>query len=161
MRRILWILLLVATLAAALAWMLLARRGPGPLRLPAESCNAALWGHVYRPQRLKVIEPCTAVEGRVDALQQEGDGDLHILLHVDDRSLLNIYNVLHSHDDLVVEVVCHGTPAKGDAVAACAGFTSQVAVPKLGDRVRVTGSYVRDEGRWNEIHPVSRIDILP
>ena len=48
-----------------------------------------------------------------------------------------------------------------DAKAACAGFTSQVTVPAVGDRVRATGAYVTDKDNgWNEIHPVTRIDVL-
>jgi hypothetical protein len=76
--------------------------------------------------------------------------------------VLNIINRLHTHGHLVVEVICQGdTPSGGDAVAACAGFTPQVAIPKAGDHVRVTGAYVTDrDNGWNEIHPVTRIEIL-
>ena len=36
-----------------------------------------------------------------------------------------------------------------------------ITAPRIGDRVRITGSYVTDrDNGWNEIHPVSRIEIL-
>jgi hypothetical protein len=34
-------------------------------------------------------------------------------------------------------------------------------IPQASDRVRVTGSDVTDlENKWNEIHPVTRIEVL-
>jgi hypothetical protein len=34
-----------------------------------------------------------------------------------------------------------------------------VAIPNVGDRVRVTGAYVTDrDNGWREIHPVTRIE---
>jgi hypothetical protein len=156
------ILLLVIAVIVILALVLrLIRRGKGPVHLAAESCDATLWSHVYQAQRLQVIEPCAEVEGRVVSLTRESDGDLHIQLDVENRSLLNIYNLLHAHGDLVVELICEGAATRGDAITACAGFTPRVTVPSAGDRVRVTGAYVTDlEHGWNEIHPVTMIEIL-
>ena len=162
MRRAQKILLLVIVVIVILALALrLVRRGRGPVRLAAESCDATLWNHVYQPERLKVIEACVVVEGRVVSLRREGDGDIHIRLDVEERAALNLYNLLHAHGDLVVELICESGAKRADAIAACAGFTPQVAVPSAGDRVRVTGAYVADrDNGWNEIHPVTRIEIL-
>ncbi len=156
------ILLLAIAVVVILALVVrLIHRGKRPLQLAAESCNSALWDHVYHPQRLQVIEPCTAVVGRVDSVRREADGDLHIRLDVEDKSLLNIYNTLHAHGNLVVEPICENAPTQRDAISACAAFTPQVLIPSVGDRVRVTGAFVTDrEHRWNEIHPVTRIEIL-
>jgi hypothetical protein len=155
-------LVVITAFAILVALLLLKPQGKGPVPLAAENCDASLWSHVYQPKRLVSLVACTAVEGRVVSVQREGDGDVHIELDPADRSVLNIINRLHTHGHLVVEVICQGdTPSGGDAVAACAGFTPQVAIPKAGDHVRVTGAYVTDrDNGWNEIHPVTRIEIL-
>ncbi len=156
------ILLLVIAVIVILALVLrVVRRGKGPVRLAAENCDATLWDHVYQPQRLQVIEPCTVAEGRVDSVRRESDGDIHIRLAVENRSLLNIFNWLHGRGYLVVELICESAPTRAPAITACRGYTPQVTIPRAGDRVRVTGSYVTDrDNRWNEIHPVTAIEIL-
>jgi hypothetical protein len=140
-------------------------RYPGKVavKLPPESCDAGLWGHVYRPEKLRVIEACTAVEGRVVSVNRDEDGDLHLALEPDDAQVLNLVNALHAGRHLVVEVICEHPPeaSRRKASAACTGFTSQVTIPHPGDRVRVTGTYVTDgQMGWTEIHPVTRIEIL-
>lgn len=155
-------LVVITACAIVVALLWLAPRGKGPAPLAAENCDANLPSHVYQPKRLVNIVACTAVEGRVVTVEREDDGDVHIELDPADRSVLNIFNRVHTHGHLVVEVICQGnTPTAGDAANACAGFTPQVAIPKPGDRVRVTGAYVTDrDSGWNEIHPVTRIEIL-
>jgi len=159
MKRILLVLLI---LAAFYFGARLHYPGRAPVNLPAESCDASLWNHVYLPNRLKVIAACTAVEGRVVAIQKESDGDLHIAIEPGQTSVLNLVNAIHGHRRLVVESICdHDSGPESYSHAACAGFTPSVAIPKVGDRVRVTGSYVTDsEDGWREIHPVSRIELL-
>jgi hypothetical protein len=135
--------------------------GRAVVKLPATNCNADLWNRVYEKNRLKVIEECTSIEGRVVSLHRSNDGDLHIALDPDTKSVLNLINAIHAHRTMVVEAVCDHTPEGEEAMHACAGFHSQIIAPALGDRVRVTGAYVvdRDNG-WTEIHPVSRIELL-
>lgn len=88
-------------------------------------------------------------------------GDLHIGLAPDQKSILNLTNVMHAQRHLIVEVVCDHTPRDEGAAGACAGYISQIAAPGVGDRVRITGAYVTDrDNGWNEIHPVSRIDSI-
>jgi hypothetical protein len=156
---------LLAIVLALVAFFVAARlRYPGKatVSLPAASCQAALGKHVYRPERLRVLEPCTAVEGRVASLEREKDGDLHIALDPKDKSVLNLFNVAHLHGQLAVELICEHTPSHGDAIAACTGFKPpEIILPSVGDRIRVTGAYVTDlDSGWNEIHPVTRIEIL-
>ena len=151
-------------LAGLIALFVMARlRYPGraPLRLEEKECDADLWKHVYPPDRLRVIEACTVVDGRVVSVHRASDGDLHVALDPENKSVLNLVNAIHAHRHLVVEIICERAPAGGDAVAACAGFTQPVAIPKVGDRIRVTGAYVTDtESGWNEIHPMNRIETL-
>ena len=133
--------------------------GKATVKLPAADCNADLWKRVYSPERLRVIEPCTAVEGRVVSVHRAADGDLHIGLDPEQKSTLNLTNVMHAQRHLIVEAVCDHPPVKNKV--ACEGFVSPIAAPNIGDRVRVTGAYVTDrDNGWNEIHPVSRIETL-
>ncbi|HVT19666.1 MAG TPA: hypothetical protein VHQ90_26215 [Thermoanaerobaculia bacterium] len=155
---------MIAVLVALLALFLMARlrySGTITVELPAGNCNADLWRHVYHPERLRVIARCTAVDGRVVSVHRGSDGDLHIALDPEHKAVLNLVNATHAHGDLVAEVICEHAPTESDAATACAALTSQVTIPKVGDRVRVTGAYVTDrDNGWNELHPVTRIETL-
>ena len=157
-----WIAL--GVLLALVALFIAARlRYPGKatVKLPATDCNADLWKHVYSPERLRVIEACIAVEGRVASVHRAKDGDLHIGLDPEQKSVLNLTNVMHAQRHLIVEAVCDHPSVKNQAGPACEGFVSTITAPNIGDHVRVTGSYVTDlDNGWNEIHPVTRIEIL-
>ena len=125
------------------------------------TCDSSLWEHVYRRERLRVIEPCKVVEGRVRHIQQEADGDLHIRLAVEDKSLLTENNFSFQHGDLVVEVICVNPPTSRDAIEACRGFTQSLPIPTVGDSVRVIGAYVLDKQHsWTELHPVTQLELL-
>ena len=157
-----WIALGVLLALAAL-FIAAALRYPGKaaVKLPPADCNADLWKHVYSPERLRVLEPCTAVEGRVASVHRAADGDLHIGLDPEQKSFLNLTNVIHAQRRLIVEAVCDHPSVKSRAEPACQGFVSTIAAPNIGDRVRVTGVYVTDlDNGWNEIHPVTRIETL-
>lgn len=154
----------LAVVLTVIALFIAARlRYPGraTVKLPAPDCNADLWKHVYSPQRLAVVEACTAVEGRVVSVHRAADGDLHIGLDPEQKSTLNLINVMHAQRHLIVEAVCDHASAKNHAGPPCEDFASTITAPNIGDRVRVTGSYVTDrDNGWNEIHPVTRIEML-
>src|SRR5690348_9170784 len=158
------VLLILIALFVAAFFIAAKLRYPGraTLKLPAADCNADLWKHVYSPERLTVIEACTAVEGRVASVHRAVDGDLHIGLDPEQKSTLNLANVMHAQRRLIVEVVCDHPSVKNQAGPACEGFASTIAAPNIGDHVRVTGAYVTDrDNGWNEVHPVTRIERLP
>ena len=124
-------------------------------------CDATLWSHVYHPSRLRIIESCKIVEGRVTSLAKEADGDFHIRLAVADTTLLNVRNLAGQHGDLVVEPVCMNEVTQQDAREACSSFVQNLLIPRVGQRVRVTGAYVTDlEHGWREIHPVTSIVVI-
>jgi hypothetical protein len=101
------------------------------------------------------------VEGRVVTVHRAADGDLHIGLDPDQKSVLNLINVMHAQRELIVEAVCDYATTKKEPAAVCQGFNSTVKSPAIGDHLRVIGSYVTDtENGWNEIHPVTRIEVL-
>lgn len=152
---------LVALVALFIAARLL-YPGKATVKLPAADCNADLWKHVYSPERLYVIEACTAVAGRVVSVHRAADGDLHIGLDPEQKSILNLTNVMHAQRHLIVEVVCDHPSVKNQTGTACQGFVSAIAAPNIGDHVRITGAYVTDrDNGWNEVHPVTRIETLP
>ena len=94
-------------------------------------------------------------------MHRNSDGDVHIAIDPENKSVLNLVNVTHGQRKLVVEIICDHTPAAANAQAACKDFHSQVSLPNTGDRVRITGAYVTDrDNGWNEIHPVTNIEIL-
>jgi len=127
-------------------------------------CDPVLWQHVYHPQRLHIlVNGCVTVTGTVAGVRKEPDGDYHIMLRLDpaDIGYINSVNVAEQHGDLVLEPVCSNQVTQADAVAACAGYHSDVPVVQPGQHIAVTGSFVLDaEHGWNELHPVKSIRFL-
>jgi hypothetical protein len=95
---------------------------------------------VYHPSRLRVKSRCRVVVGTVSKVVFEPyDGDVHIDLRPDDRSLLSDGND-RVGGNLVVELIPFDR--------------SRVAVPSEGTRIQVVGPWVEDgQHGWNEIHP--------
>jgi len=156
---------LLTTMAAGLAiaaWKLaplLERTGPPQ---GTAGCDATLWNYVYHPQRLEIVEACKTVEGVIEKVLREGDGDLHIRLDVEDKSLLNEKNFSGQHGMLVLESICQRTPTQADAIEPCRHYAGPFFDVRAGMRVRVTGPYVLDhEHGWMEIHPVTSIVPIP
>jgi hypothetical protein len=109
------------------------------------------------------MSACKTVAGTVTSVRSEPDGDVHVLLALPSRrsNLLNSGNVTDTHGDLVTEIICVGTVTQADAKRACAGYVNQVQVPSVGERVRISGTYVLDADHgWMEIHPVSSLTVL-
>lgn len=162
LNRISWITL--AVLMALITLFAVARlryEGKALVKLRADDCDPELWKHVNEKERLRVLESCTAVEGRVLSLYRASDGDLHVALDPEHKSVLNLVNVIHAHGALVVEIICEHAADDASDRAACGSLHSRITVPHVGDRVRVTGAYVTDrDNGWNEVHPVTRIEIL-
>jgi hypothetical protein len=151
-------LLTVMALAVAIAaWKFAPLRKPSPPQGVA-GCDDSLWTYVYHRQRLEIIEPCKTVDGVIEKVLREADGDLHIRLDVADKSLLNTRNYSGQHGMLVLEPICQKTPTQVDAIEPCRNFAGTVFDVRAGMRVRVTGAYVLDhEHGWMEIHPVTSI----
>ncbi len=124
-------------------------------------CRADLWQRVYDPSRLEVVATCKTVTGIVEEIGQNEDGDTHLLLKLDagQDDLINKKNGKQKHGDLVVEIVCANPITDKKVRGTCDGYTNEVHLPKVGDAVKVTGSYVIDSHNgWAEIHPVSMIE---
>ncbi len=68
------ILLAVLVIVAGLfLWAKWRYAGKAPVRLAASDCDASLWQHVYKRDRLQVIAACTAMEGRVVSVHESGE----------------------------------------------------------------------------------------
>ena len=124
-------------------------------------CDVSLWKHVYNPARLQQLSPCISVTGTVDESNADDDGDQHFLVKLDpgQPNLVNKRNQKKKNGDLVGEIVCANAVILKKAKLACAGYTNSIAIPKVGERVRMTGTYVIDlHNGWAEVHPVSKLE---
>jgi hypothetical protein len=118
---------------------------------------------VYNPSRLRKVSPCITVTGRVTVSLPDDDGDQHFLLMLDpgQENLLTKRNQKKKNGFLVVEIVCANRAKLKKAKSACRGYTNRIAIPAVGDHVKVTGTHVIDtHNGWAEIHPVSRVEKL-
>jgi hypothetical protein len=141
----------------------------------ATGCDVTLWDHVYNPQRLIVKQKCISITGtivdatnrrRSDGVRKEADGDTHGWLKVDSQfeNLLNPGNMIDEGGNLVYEIVCRFRVSQVDAKAACPlTYHDSVQLPPVGSHVRIIGSYVQDtnHAKWMEIHPVTKITVVP
>jgi hypothetical protein len=141
----------------------------------AVGCGDGLWAHVYHPSRLHIKQDCLTVTGvimdatanqshpRSDGVRKEADGDTHGWLKIDPEfeNLINDGNRAEQESNLVFEIVCFWRPTQADAKPACIDYQSDVSLPLVGTHVTITGTFVRDthHDQWNEIHPVSRIEV--
>ena len=107
---------------------------------------------VYDPERLNILSSCEEAIGIVDDSERAHDGDYKLYLDVEDeyKTLLNKENDEKTNGLLVVEII----PKDQDS--------SLIQIPEEGDRIRVVGAWVTDEGAggWNEIHPAWKVEVL-
>lgn len=138
-------------------------------------CGRTITSHVYNPDRLTIYSRCLKVTGtlvdatrgkRRDGVRKEGDGDTHGWLKLDPefRPLLNSGNRQHQGGNLVFEIVCFWKPTQASAIGSCpASYKNAITLPPVGSRIEMTGAFVVDENHahWTEIHPVTKIRVLP
>ncbi|MES1217312.1 MAG: hypothetical protein ABUT20_17495 [Bacteroidota bacterium] len=125
-------------------------------------CDPEIWKHVYNPTRLKVIKECITVSGVITESHTEADGDHHLLLKPDagQENLLTRKNLKNKKGNLVIEAICVNNITEKKVGDACKGYVNHIKIPSLGAHVRVSGSLVLDtHNGWNEIHPISKIEI--
>ena len=132
-------------------------------------------GSCYYPARLIILNDCVTVMGtvvdakaplahhRADGVRKERDGDTHGWLKVDApfSTLINDGNTSDQEGNLVFELVCHFNVTQPDAKPSCEGFSDSTTIPPIGSHVAITGTLVKEKnrGKWNEIHPVSRMKV--
>ena len=129
----------------------------------AIECDTSFWKYVYNPDRLQVIDKCKTVTGVIEESSADDDGDQHMLLKLDNgqEDLLTKMNNKKKQGDLVIEAVCANKTTLPKVGNTCNGYINKIQIPNLGDRVKVTGSLVNDtHNGWNEIHPITKIEVL-
>ncbi len=114
-----------------------------------------VFGEVYDPERLRIVDTCMFVEGTVvGAPKIVDDGDYVFDVRVDQgyKDTLSLGSWILRRGTIHIEVV------PGDYFEVLAGLGGVCP----GDRVRVTGVFVvdTDHGLWSEIHPAYRIEVL-
>jgi hypothetical protein len=147
-------------------------------------CDTAYWNHTYANERLKIYDSCYTITATIIVLDPPlltGDGDYHIYTKPDSQYTWMIYYrdsvYLRSCEGsgaadtipgaLNVEEICKGTieDTGPDGVvenAACLNFNDTVYLPAANEHVQITGPFVYDTVHcWNELHPVSRMVVLP
>jgi len=125
------------------------------------NCDKKLWNFVYDPTRLEVLDKCKTVTGVIVEKNADPDGDEHMLLKLDagQENLLKKKNYTKKDGNLVIEAVCINHITRKIAKGICKGYVNNVYLPKVGDHVKVTGSYVLDtHNGWAEIHPISKVE---
>jgi hypothetical protein len=126
-------------------------------------CDTSIWRFVYIPERLRIIDKCKTVTGIIEESNADPDGDQHMLLKLDNgqSELLTRKNITKKQGDLVIEAVCVNEVFLKKVGSACKGYINNIVIPRVGDHVKVTGSLVNDtHNGWNEIHPITKIEIL-
>lgn len=164
--------------AAPTPMALTATAGPSiSLATPgAPRCDSSLWDHIYHGtfatarDRLKIINPCITIMGKLVHYRREGDGDYHIQVAVDAsfRDLLNDKNNAPSPSGqdgfLVVEPICAHKVTQPDTLqeGVCDSFQQSIFKPSMiGRHVSITGVYVEDmDHGWRELHPVTNITVI-
>ena len=124
-------------------------------------CDPELWNYVYNPKRLQVINKCVTVTGTIEESRPDSDGDQHMLLKLDNgqNNLLTKKNMKKKSGFLVLEAICTNKIKDHKVGNSCNGYINKIQIPRVGDHVKVTGSYVIDSHNgWGEIHPVSKIE---
>ena len=118
---------------------------------------------VYRPDRFTFVDRCHTVSGTVDAVRQLAYGEVEVALTVDieyEATVLNIRNVTDLGRDLAVRFICV-SPAEAEAAQACGTYRNDLHMPKIGERMSVTGPFVTEKAEgWNAIHPARIVTTL-
>lgn len=133
--------------------------------MPLLTCIIIAWLVLETITRHEAIA-LDATNGRTaDGARHEADGDTHGWLKPDPEfaNMLNQGNNSAESGNLVFEIVCHYRVTQTDAKQACSGFSDHTSVPPIGTHVEITGAFVQDNNhaKSNELHPVSKIVILP
>ncbi len=141
----------------------ISQNGKDSIDTDASACDPNIWKYVYDPTRLEVVDKCMTATGIIEETSANDDGDQHMLLKLDagQENLLKKKNIKKKNGYLVIEAVCMNNITNPKVGGACNGYVNHVQLPKVGEHVKVTGSYVIDSHNgWAEIHPISKIELL-
>jgi hypothetical protein len=124
------------------------------LALPSKEdcpCN-----RIHHPQRLVLLDSSKTLQGRVEKVESDIDGDVHIQLRIKDTFLLAKNNYKDENGCMVGEIVC----AVPSVFPICWFYKNKITIPKKGDNVEIEGPYVFDKTHEiTEIHPIMNLKI--
>jgi len=127
-------------------------------------CDTLFIEHTYNWHNLNLKLRCVTMTGTVQLIlppAQTGDGDAHIYILPDAGYDSLVYSPTTFPTWLNVEETCVGTPLDTTVDPYCNGWPNPLYLPNVGERVRCTGPWVFDPVHgWNEIHPVSGMELL-
>lgn len=112
---------------------------------------------VHHPSRLVLLDSSKMLVGKVDKIESDIDGDIHIRLKIGDSSLLVKNNYKDENGCMVGEIVC----AVPSIFTVCWFYKNKITIPKEGDSIEIEGPYVFDKGHnITEIHPIMNLKII-
>jgi len=112
---------------------------------------------VHHPDRLILLDSAKTLSGRVEKIESDIDGDIHIRLKIGDSSLLVKNNYKDENGCMVGEIVC----AVPSVFPICWFYKNEITLPKEGDSIEIEGPYVFDKGHnITEIHPIMNLKII-
>jgi hypothetical protein len=111
---------------------------------------------VHHPKRLVVLDSSKTLNGKIEKVESDIDGDIHIRLKIQDTSLLVKNNYKNENGCMVGEIVC----AVPSVFPICWFYKNKITIPKEGDSVEIEGPYVFDKTHdITEIHPIMNLKI--
>jgi PHP family Zn ribbon phosphoesterase len=112
---------------------------------------------VHHPDRLILLDSSKTLSGRVEKIESDIDGDIHIRLKIGDSSLLVKNNYKDENGCLVGEIVC----VVPSIFTICWFYKNEITIPREGDSIEIEGPYVFDKGHnITEIHPIMNLKII-
>jgi hypothetical protein len=112
---------------------------------------------VHHPDRLILLDSSKTLSGRVEKIESDIDGDIHIRLKIGDSSLLVKNNYKDENGCLVGEIVC----VVPSIFPICWFYKNKITIPREGDNIEIEGPYVFDKGHnITEIHPIMNLKII-
>ena len=111
---------------------------------------------VHHPSRLILLDSSKTLLGKVDKIESDMDGDIHIRLKIQDTSLLVKNNYKDENGCMIGEIVC----ASPSVFPICWFYKNKIIIPEIGDSIEIEGPYVFDKTHEiTEIHPIMNLKI--
>jgi hypothetical protein len=111
---------------------------------------------VHHPKRLVLLDSSKTLLGKVDKIESDMDGDIHIRLKIQDTSLLVKNNYKDENGCMIGEIVC----ASPSIFPICWFYKNKIIIPEIGDSIEIEGPYVFDKTHGiTEIHPIMDLKI--
>jgi hypothetical protein len=111
---------------------------------------------IHNPKRLVLLDSSKTLQGRVEKVESDIDGDVHIQLRIKDTFLLAKNNYKDENGCMVGEIVC----AVPSVFPVCWFYKNKIIIPKKGDSIEIEGAYVFDKTHSiTEIHPIMSLKI--